>query len=146
MNRSYLDITSCLGEPRWWDDQAVPRYQSFAPDLCGIYDEAVSLLEIRCQRCGRSFTVASAWDPTTELLWGGRARIEPTSTDGGWLHYGDPPNHGCVGDTMNAIILRVLQYWERGTAEGSGPAQTISDVASWRRRPELEFDYGGVGV
>ena len=27
------------------------------------------------------------------------------------MRYGDPPVHGCVGDTMNAIPVRVLEFW-----------------------------------
>jgi hypothetical protein len=27
------------------------------------------------------------------------------------FHYGDPPAHGCVGDTMNCYDLRIVEFW-----------------------------------
>jgi hypothetical protein len=29
------------------------------------------------------------------------------------LHYGDPPNHGCVGDTMNCEDISIKEFWEK---------------------------------
>lgn len=31
MHASYSDITDRLGEPQWWDENAVPRYCEFEP-------------------------------------------------------------------------------------------------------------------
>jgi len=45
------------------------------------------------------------------------------------LHYGDPPQHGCVGDTMNSVPIRVIEFWHRN-------AQTYD----WERRSELEIE------
>jgi len=49
------------------------------------------------------------------------------------LHYGDPPRHGCVGDTMNCDDLEVLEVWHR-------PA-----FGDFERHPELEGVIDGDG-
>lgn len=120
MLRSYEDITKRLGEPIWYDEHGCPRYDSFKPDMCGVYDNQVVLLEIRCQNCGRLFKVSSSWDRGRVILnmaIHGKCEevIEPLPKRDGWgkYHYGDPPNHGCVGDTMNSEPERVLQFWQR---------------------------------
>lgn len=120
MLRDYSDIKSRLGEPLWYDDNGVPRYEEFKPDMCGVYDDQVVLLEIGCQDCGRKFKVVNCWDKLREIF---RDRINrhlanpieplPTKVGPNYYHYGDPPNHGCVGDTMNSEPIRVLEFWHK---------------------------------
>ena len=90
----YRDIASRLGPSLWWDDHGVPRYDPFHPDLCGVYDGYVALLQIACQSCGRRFLVASgisrSWRP---LRVGSRPPALPTANDTSSLGYGDPPRH-----------------------------------------------------
>jgi hypothetical protein len=125
MLRSYEDLTRRLGVPLWYDDNGVPRYDPFRPDLCGIYARFIALAEIACQACGDRFKVAferrnfasdkHPWVPIPESV--------------NLLHYGDPPPHGCSGDTMNCLDLRVLEFWRR---DGD-------PLAAWRRDHDLEI-------
>jgi hypothetical protein len=117
MLSSYRDILSrIVEEPKWWDQNGVPRYDKFEPRLCpSIYTHQVVLLEIACQDCGGTFEVemhAGVWEE--------RGFIPKQ------LHYGDPPRHDCVGDTMNCEDLEVLEAWGK---DGMG---------DWVRHPELE--------
>lgn len=110
MLRSYREITDKMGEPLWWDGNGVPRYVPFSPDATGVYDHAVGLVEIACQDCGKRFEVAFEYD---HHRWNGSELVAYKRPDPQTLHYGDPPNHDCVGDTMNCEDLRVLQWWEK---------------------------------
>ena len=99
MHSNYRDILDRINEePSWYDENGTPRYGEFAPDMCpNIYAHSVVLLEIACQSCGRRFRVEmneGPWLPSD---------IPPKN----W-HYGDPPAHGCVGDTMNCDDLVIL--------------------------------------
>lgn len=116
MHDSYRDIRGRIkDDPRWHDQNGVPRYDVFTPDQCpDIYAKTVVLLEIACQYCGKRFVVQMSYDIFA------RAAINPKN-----MHYGDPPSHGCVGDTMNCDDLAVLEVWHR-------------DVFDWERRQELE--------
>jgi hypothetical protein len=120
----YSDITSRLGEPLWWDEHGVPRYEPFHPSMCDVYANKVALLIVRCQECGRKFTVAVSVERTFRV---------PTPHDPAWCFYGDPPRHGdenCgAGDVMNSIPVQILEYWER----------SLDSSLCWRRRPEYEF-------
>lgn len=102
MKESYVDITSRIAEePTWWDENGTPRYGDFTPDRCpNIYSNTVALLRITCQDCGQEFRVEMH-----EALW---SEFNPLK-----LHYGDPPIHGCVGDTMNSVPREVLECWHR---------------------------------
>src|SRR3989304_6539495 len=116
MHEGYEDIISRIPEPpSWWDQNGTPRYGKFHPSACpDIYSNEVVLLGIACQDCAREFEVEMH-----SSLW---STFHPVK-----LHYGDPPRHGCVGDTMNCEDLAVLQVWHR-------PYETHE----WERRPELE--------
>jgi hypothetical protein len=147
VNRSYFDITSRLGEPLWWDDQGVPRYAPFRPQMCGVYDRYVAYMEIACQACGKRFFVASSVSALgipydRERVWeyaNGKARLcrdlMPSKRDANHFHYGDPPNHSetddqsCLaGNSMNCIDLRIIEFWEMTCFE-------------WVRRPEYEIEF-----
>jgi hypothetical protein len=130
MYRRYPDLREKLGEPLWHDDQGVPRYAPFAPDLCGVYDRFVALLEIDCQGCGRRFLVASATQAKPRLGL-------PTATEEGDFWFGDAPHHAnehgtCVGVTMTTGVCRVVEFWTRDGGDHG---------FDWRRRPEHEFTY-----
>ena len=115
MRNNYEDIRSRIAEqPSWYDSNGAPRYGEFEPSMCpNIYARQVFLLRIACQRCGEQFLV--------EMNSGWFNKIyEPRI-----LHYGDPPVHGCVGDTMNCDDLEVVQVWNREDCE-------------WVRHSEME--------
>ena len=116
MKHDYLDITSRITEqPTWYDSNGVPRYGEFTPDGCpNIYARQVFLLLISCQDCGEQFQVEmhSGWFGSVD---------NPRE-----LHYGDPPAHGCVGDTMGCNGWRVLEVWGR------------ENEIDWTRYPDQE--------
>ena len=116
MHSNYEDIKSRINElPKWYDSNGVPRYGKFDPEYCpDIYSEVVVLLKIACQDCGQQFEVELHSDFFSSIKYPKK------------LHYGDPPIHGCVGDTMNCNDLEVLEVWQR---EGIG---------DWTRRSKLE--------
>ena len=117
MKHTFDDITSRITEqPSWYDSNGTPRYGAFAPDQCpNIYADAVVLLRIECQACGRRFNVEMHSHWYAQLA-------HPKK-----LHYGDPPAHGCVGDTMNCEDLEVLEVWRKDR-----------ERYEWVRHPELE--------
>jgi hypothetical protein len=124
MRQEYADIVSRLGPPLWWDEYSAPRYEPFDPRMCNnIYASEACLLEIACQQCGETFMVAASSDKYSEAIEGHPAMS--VEIRGGWIHWGDPPFHDCVGSTMNCEDLRVVEFWSR-------------DRLDWQRVPELE--------
>lgn len=117
MHAHYEDITSRIAqEPLWYDQHGVPRYAPFAPLFCpNIYARHVVLLRIACQACQRQFDVEMHSDIFRDFP-------HPKK-----LHYGDSPNHGCIGDTMNCNDLAVLEVWTK-----------LETLGEWKRHPELE--------
>lgn len=123
MKTNYSDIRDKIKQqPQWYDENGVPRYGKFHPDFCpDVYTDEVILLEISCQDCGKRFLV--------EMHWGFHLKVFDRHLESfttklrqwlkknrkGWcpIHYGDPPWHNCVGDTMNCIDLRILEFWKR---------------------------------
>lgn len=134
MLRDYKDITDKLGPPQWWDDNGCPRYCPFKPDECGVYDQVVALIEIACQDCGRRFLVAVSFDRIS--LWRTEARkpsgmsFYPSAESINAFHFGDPPQHGCVGDTMNCDTYRVIEFWRKNESS-----------FDWERVAEYEITY-----
>lgn len=135
MHREYDDIISKLGEPLWYDGNGTPRYSEFSLGKCGIYDDLVVFLRIRCQRCGWEFKVASEMVVMDRLL---RSYIPedwqptlPNPGEGGIgsFHWGDPPRHEhCpAGETMNCVDCEVLEFWDRR-----------NESRDWKRRAECE--------
>ena len=116
MLASYEDIRKRIPEePTWYDQNGVPRYGDFTPkDHHNIYSNHVALLLIHCQDCGEKFKVAMG-----DGIWNSRDFIPKN------LHYGDPPRHNCVGDTMNCDDIAVLEVWAKEDME-------------WVRHPEME--------
>lgn len=153
MHHHYNDIVSRIKErPKWWDENAVPRYDEFTPnDTADIYCDEAVLLEIQCQDCGYHFKVAFSSDMydryhnaslrqhylkdkgeerdikelarEASLAWG-------VISNG--LHYGDPPNacppNCAAGATMNSVPLEVLEFWVKDKVS----------IIDWIRVPELE--------
>jgi hypothetical protein len=77
------------------------------------------------EACGAEFTVAIEREraPLATI-------VHPTATDHGTFHFGDPPRHDCVGDTMNSDLVQILEFWSRDNPEHR-----------WGRLPEREFAY-----
>ena len=119
MHSNYGDIRTRITEqPTWYDQSGCPRYGPFDPEMCpNIYAREVVLLEIACQYCKREFLV-EMHDSGYTLLG------NPTK-----LHYGDPPAHGCTGDTMNCDDLQVVEVWCKSP---------FPHLLEWERHPELE--------
>lgn len=112
MNRCYADIIDKLGEPSWFDENAVPRYCEFHPSKLDIYAREAALVLIKCQSCDKEFNVA--FSMSTHQLVIGELSIQ-NSIVNEMLEYGDPPSLNCcaAGPTMTAITHKVLEYWER---------------------------------
>ena len=123
MKANYEDIISRIVEsPNWYDENGAPRYGEFHPSLCpNISSCHVGLFLVACQECGQEFQVEMHG-----YLWDSRKKGAPSK----W-HYGDPPAHGCVGDTMNCEDLAVLQFWTKELFD------------EWERRREFE---GGIDL
>ena len=129
MNTDYEDIRSLSPtEPKWFDENAVPRYCDFHPkEVADIYAREVCLLRIECQNCRHVFLVAMSWSikdaaHKTPRLSDDIARNE--------IHYGDPPNINCCGGgpTMNSVPKAVLEFWSCETPH------------HWERVPQLEHE------
>jgi len=118
MYENYDDIKSRITEePTWYDQNGTPRYGRFTPSQCpNIYANVVMLVRIVCQDCKAEFLVE---------MHAGIFEHRQEAPPFRW-HYGDPPVHGCIGDTMNCEDLEVMEAWTR---EG---------VIDWARRPEFE--------
>lgn len=140
------DITSRITEkPSWYDSNGVPRYGKFNPEMCGVYAKYIAYMEIACQSCDKRFEVASEVD-----MMSVREPVRPTlaGKSSAWhcigsFHYGDPPAHGCIGDTMNSIPIRVIEFWEKGFRT---KVEQVHDALTdqryhfeWGRDPECEI-------
>jgi hypothetical protein len=124
MKNSFDDIRERLGEPQWFDENGVPRYCDFAPGHCGVYSQCVAFIDIRCQLCHARFAVAAVVALYDVV-------VLPEATGTGSFHYGDPPSHGCIGDTMNSEALQIREFWRRD--------QDI--LAGWQRDATFELTY-----
>lgn len=146
MNTCYSDILSRIPEPPlWWDEYAVPRYCTFAPDeVANIYAKYVVLALITCQGCGIEYQVAFSQGTLDRYLGkdeDGKIRLAPLLEEqvrGRTLHYGDPPNTGCcgAGATMNSEPRRVLEFWKREDFEWECvPELEVGIEPDWVREP-----------
>lgn len=128
MHCAYTDITSKLGDPIWWDENAVPRYCPFSPEAAAnIYAREVALVEIQCQMCGHQFPVAFSWSSLETLH---NVQIPPISERiiKKELCYRDPPNYCCnSGACTTSVPLRVLEFWKYGKS-----------ASDWTRLNDLE--------
>ena len=108
------------GEPKWWDENGVPRYATFHPDLLGVYDRYAVLAEVTCASCARVMLVALG-RPKLEIRANATlARIDLVRLVSLVEAWGDPPRHDlrpgerCAGETMSAGRVQVVQAWEQG--------------------------------
>ena len=138
MNHCYRDILDRIHEPpRWFDEEAVPRYCRFAPsEIANIYASECALLVIECQNCRRPFDVAMSWHRLDERgSLSDRVRNQT-------IHYGDPPNVECCdsGLAMNSVPVRVLEFWEnqRGHDWVRVPLLEAEVRADWDDTPRDE--------
>ncbi len=121
MHCEYTEILEAMGDPKWWDENAVPRYVDFHPSKCAnIYADDVVLLQISCQACQHLFFVAmsqGAYEKAVKRDWSQPDAFPP--------HYGDPPrltgDRCCpAGPTMNVEMEEVLERWTRRLPKGRG--------------------------
>ena len=140
MNQDYEDIRNRIKEePKWFDEQAVPRYCDFAPRECAdIYAQEAALVLIQCQACQHQFKVAFTRSSMSDVQhYIAKRKGEPPKLadfiKNQTIHYGDPPNVHCcaAGPTMNCDDVRVLEYWHRPEFE-------------WVRDPSLEIAVDGI--
>jgi hypothetical protein len=121
MFNDYSDIIERIAElPKWWDEQGVPRYAEFGPDLvANIYAWEVALVEIACSACGTHFAYAMSGQSGGGRDENGISMAEHIRR--GDLENGDPPNYGNCPDgaSMGCYNLRVLQYWTRPKGWGT---------------------------
>lgn len=124
MKHTFDDITSRIKEePSWFDANGTPRYGKFEPDACpNIYAKEVLLMDIGCQNCHKRFLVeqhfAGFFDSQSlsDALHKYKQRTRGVN-DMAPLHYGDPPAHGCTGDTMNCDDFGVIEFWKKSDFE-----------------------------
>lgn len=135
MNNNFTDITDKLGTPEWYDIYGYPRYCRFHPSVThDIYSIMTSLIEIRCQECFCTFEVVMSYGQINLIKLDGShlhaKDILPTKDNMHvYWHYGDPPFHDCIGDTMNSEIVKILEFWTRN--------YDIED--GWVRKKEYEL-------
>lgn len=124
MHNDYRDILKRINEkPVWYDPNGVPRYDRFHPHMLpDIYCQEAVLVEIKCQDCGEIFLVGASYDRLTDILKGQTtvrfsdelavAQRNNRQWPPEWW-WGDPPRHGCIGDTMSATTVRLVELWKR---------------------------------
>ena len=163
----YEDVTSRIAEkPSWYTSDGYPRYGEFKPAECDIYCRHSILFLIQCQGCHEPFLIGHDFDRYDEHRWlvvdkkgeehwvsikyslyancklddDGKEIVKtltlPELVDS--FGFGDPPNHGCVGDTMGCILRGPVQVWDRKYG------QVVEDglVKIWgepKRITELEY-------
>ncbi len=144
MKAAYLDIRNKIKEePIWYDENGVPRYEKFSPDLSpNIYANEVILLEIACQYCHQKFLVEMNFCKMDLILNKNRKTfqerisyfIENKKNQQLYvpIHYGDPPRHDCNGggETMNCDDLRIKEFWMKKKFE-------------WQRIKKYEIEFEG---
>ena len=112
----------------------------------GIYADRAVLVRIACQNCGQEFLVGedqSALD-RMKLRWmfpGNEVDDEVASWVDGY-HYGDPPRHECVGDTMNCEDLEILEVWmqNEGTDYAWVRVSNLEGVINDEETPQIKED------
>ncbi|MHA1519031.1 MAG: hypothetical protein ACTSRK_02495 [Promethearchaeota archaeon] len=140
MKPKYSDILSRItDEPIWFGNNGVPRYESFNPSLSSdYYSDEVILLKIQCQNCRKPFLVEMHNSKSSRFPSLEYQVIHHKSYLLNSVHYGDPPRHNyprnddqkqhnpgyndlrndeCVGTTMNAESLQIVEFWKRENLE-----------------------------
>jgi len=132
---NYPDITERISEPpKWYTTHGYPRYCEFSPQETGVYVKYALLVEIQCQACHQSFLIGEGYNRENWMALMNDDK-EHFMNDINKIvknyHFGDPPNHGCVGDTMNCDDIRFIEVWENVKLE-------TSPWSEWQRRTDLE--------
>jgi hypothetical protein len=124
----YDDIRSLIDrEPDWFDTHGVPRYRPFEPKMLGVYDQWTLLVEIACQECGQRFLVGGGSESFELANRGIELTLEYVAAT---FHYGDPPRHDCVGDTMNCLEVRKVEAWRKYWTQDNGWSEWQRDAAA----------------
>lgn len=139
----YADILALAPgrQPDWWDDDGVPRFAPFHPDMLGVYDSWAILAEIGCQGCARRLLVGVGWSKYQQYIGvrEGDPMPEPWSLAklAATFGYGDPPRHDsttgqpcAAGATMSSYPTRIVQAWQQVVVLGQG--------YQWQRDPVCE--------
>lgn len=129
---AYNDIITRIAErPIWFTATGVPRYNPFAPEMLGVYDQIAGLFLVQCQSCSAKLKIGDGTPRFSihKVLAGDTEEITVESFGQTWT-CGDPPRHDCpgAGETMSAIELSVLEMWERISMD-------------WKRRKDLELAF-----
>lgn len=139
MHHFYKDIVERAGKPDWYDENEVPRYGKFKPDMVpDIYADQAVLMRIGCQGCQLEFKVALSFKQFgfIRLADGSIAHHDGTinKSNRNQIHYGDPPSHIDTdhgGSTMNCIDREIIEFWERSKRKGKY-------YGEYRRRRSME--------
>ena len=117
MHIDYQDIRNLTTkEPDWYDHNGTPRYNDYDPTMLGVYHHYALFAKILCQSCGKPFTIGEGFHnhyynhKTKEFATYTTDDFHNTITN---YHYGDPPAHGCCGDTMNCIDNHIIAAYHR---------------------------------
>ncbi|MHA1521858.1 MAG: hypothetical protein ACTSRK_16905 [Promethearchaeota archaeon] len=129
MKPKYSDILSRIPtEPIWYGRNGEPRYDPFQPRLSSnIYAVEVILLKIQCQSCKKPFLVEMHHTKPSDSASLEYRVINNKNYFLNPVHYGDPPRHDdprenflgqdedeeCVGNTMNAESLQIVEFWKK---------------------------------
>lgn len=145
---NFNDIKSRINEePKWYTPEGVPRYCNFSHEETGVYVKFAILVEIECQFCCKSFMVGKGY--TRENVDAIIRHDEENYFNNlnkilKGYHYGDPPRHNCVGDTMSCICIRFVEVWEekyetKKQKLGKGEKIVVAaSIPKWIRRTDLE--------
>lgn len=141
---NYEDVTSRIDEPpKWYTKYGYPRYCEFSPGETGVYVHYALLVEIQCQSCHRPFLVGEGYQRENiyAILDGDEENFfyDLNKIVEGY-HYGDPPPHDCVGDTMNCDDIRFVEVWDREKGIEKHTRENGEEFLfkTWGRVTELE--------
>lgn len=114
----YQDVISRIVEPpTWWDSSGYPRWDEPKDGATNIYVDEGIVVRIGCQGCDKTFLVVYEESHYEPLLREDHRGLITMAKDGDPPHYGDPPRHGCVGDTMNSYAISTVRTWKRGPVD-----------------------------
>lgn len=117
---NYKDIIESAGvDPKWYDENGVPRFCEFHPWRAVRPDaHEAFLIEVGCQDCGRLFKVAMTWLKSDAEDGVSEFSGLPLSS-GKAFQYGALPNVGCcqIGPTMSSDFVGVLEGWRRASMQ-----------------------------
>jgi len=121
--KDILELADKAGvEPIWWDENGVPRFSSFDPEMLGVYDRLAVLGEVACAACGKCMQVGIG-RPKISVACNQIVSYDIDALVAVIEAWGDPPRHnderdgtgghGCAGETMSSDFVRVVGAWEQ---------------------------------